>query len=193
MISKFKFAETKFNGAYIINPFSHADNRGIFIKDYHFDTFSSAGINHKLKEIFYTSSKKGVIRALHTQVKKPQAKLIRCISGEIFDVIVDLRPNSKTFGHWQSFILSADNQTSIYIPGDFAHGYLVISDAIVSYKCNENFDASGDTGIIYNDKSLNINWPIDLIGGENKLILSEKDLNLPSFSTFLKEYEKSSN
>jgi dTDP-4-dehydrorhamnose 3,5-epimerase len=190
MITKFKFNQTNFNGSFTINPFSNSDERGVFIKDYNIDTFIESGINLTIKEIFYTKSKKGVIRALHTQLNKPQAKLIRCISGEIFDVIVDIRPNSKTFGHWQSFILTGSNQISLYIPGGFAHGYLVIEDAIVSYKCNEVFDSAGDTGITYNDPTLNIKWPFELIGGKDNLIISEKDINLPTFLQFVGKYEE---
>ena len=142
------------------------------------------GIDHELKEVFYTVSKRGVIRATHFQLVKQQAKLVRCISGHVYDVIVDLRPNSQTFGKWQGFHLSAKNQKSIFVPKYFGHGYLVIEESIVSYKCGEVFYAENDSGIMYNDPDINIQWPLELIGGKEKLIMSEKDKNLMSFESY---------
>ena len=98
MIQKFEFKKLDLNGAYLINPFCATDNRGGLIKDYNVEMFQNNGIEHKLKEVFYTISKRGVLRAIHFQLGKQQAKLVRCISGHVYDVIVDLRPNSTTFG-----------------------------------------------------------------------------------------------
>ena len=184
MIRKFDFQELEFSGAYIINPFCATDNRGCFIKDYNIDIFKENGLHHELKEVFYTVSKRGVIRALHFQSGRQQAKLIRCISGHIFDVIVDLRPDSKTFGKWQGFHLDSQNQRMLLVPQYFGHGYLVIEDSIVSYKCAETFFAEGDTGIMYNDPDIAIKWPFDSIGGVEKLIISEKDKQLMSFADY---------
>lgn len=101
--------------------------------------FKANGIEHELKEVFYTISKKGVIRAMHFQLVKQQAKLVRCISGHVYDVIIDLRLDSPTFGKWQGFDLTGENQKTLYIPQFFGHGYLVLEDSVVSYKCGEVF------------------------------------------------------
>ena len=187
MIHKFEFQELELKGAYLIKAFFSDDNRGGFIKDYNVEVFNANGIEHNLKEVFYTISKKGVIRAIHFQLGKQQAKLVRCVSGHVYDVIVDLRPNSPTFGKWLGFDLTEDNMYELYIPQYFGHGYLVLEDSIVSYKCAEVFFPEGDSGIMYNDKSINVNWPFAKIGGEENLIISEKDLKLMSFG----EYSKS--
>ena len=139
MIHKFEFEELELEGSYLIKPFFASDDRGGFIKDYNIELFENQNINHNIKEIFYTISKRGVIRAIHFQLIKQQAKLVRCISGHVYDVIVDLRPESKTFGKWLGFHLTGDNRYSLYVPKFFGHGYLVIEDSIVSYKCDEVF------------------------------------------------------
>jgi len=184
MIRKFEFEELDLLGAYKILPFYATDERGGFIKDFNENEFLLNGIEHKLKETFYTISKRGVIRAVHFQLIKQQPKLIRCISGHIYDVIVDLRPDSPTFGQWRGFDLTADNQISLYIPPYFGHGYLVLEDSVVSYKCGEVFFAEGDSGIMYNDPDINIAWPMELIDGVENLIISEKDKKLMSFAEY---------
>ncbi len=184
MIQKFEFNELELKGAYHSKPFMATDERGGLIKDFNCDVFKSNNINHSLKEVFYTVSKKGVIRAIHFQLGKQQAKLVRCISGHIYDVIVDLRPDSETFGKWQGFHLTGDNTEMLLVPEYFGHGYLVLEDSVVSYKCNEVFYAEGDAGIMYNDSDIDIDWPFELIGGKEKLIISEKDLNLMSFKDY---------
>lgn len=184
MIQKFDFKELEMKGAYEITPFYATDERGGFVKDYNIDTFKQNGINHELKEVFYTISKKGVIRAMHFQLVKQQAKLVRCISGHVYDVIIDLRPDSPTFGKWQGFDLTGENQKTLYVPQFFGHGYLVLEDSVVSYKCGEVFYGEGDAGIMYNDPDMGIDWPFEKIGGIENLIISEKDKNLMS----LKEY-----
>ena len=181
MIQQFDFKETSIKGSYEITPFYATDERGGLVKDYNIDTFRSNGIDHELKEVFYTISKKGVIRAIHFQLVKQQAKLVRCISGHVYDVIVDLRPESQTFGKWQAFDLTGDNRKTLYIPQYVGHGYLVIEDSIVSYQCGEIFYREGDTGIMYNDSDINIQWPFELIGGIENLIISGKDSELMSF------------
>lgn len=192
MIEQFQFEELPLKGAFLIKPFYATDNRGGFVKDYNVDTFRSKGINHDLKEVFYTISKRGVIRALHFQLGKQQAKLVRCISGHVYDVITDLRPESPTFGKSLGFHLTGENRFSLLVPENFGHGYLVIEDSVVSYKCAEVFFAEGDSGITYNDKTLAINWPMELINGEDNLIISEKDLNLMSFDEYRKKIGDSS-
>lgn len=188
MIQKFEFEELPLKGAYLITPFYASDERGGFIKDYNIDTFIANGIPHDLKEVFYTISKKGVIRAMHFQLQKQQAKLVRCISGHIYDVITDLRPSSPTFGKSLGFHLTEENHKTLYVPQFFAHGYLVIEDSIVSYKCGEVFYSEGDSGIMFDDPDLAIEWPLSLIGGTGNLIISDKDKNLMSFNEYNKRF-----
>lgn len=184
MITKFNFEELDLKGAFKIQPFYATDERGGFVKDYNIDMFKQNGIEHELKEVFYTISKKGVIRATHFQLVKQQPKLVRCISGHVYDVIVDLRPDSLTYGQWRGFDLTGENQVELYIPQYFGHGYLVIEDSVVSYKCGEVFYGEGDSGIMYNDTDINILWPFEKIGGIENMIISEKDQNLMSFKEY---------
>lgn len=186
MVQKFDFKEMELKGAYLIKPFFATDDRGGLIKDYNIDTYKEAGIKHELKETFYTINKRGVIRAIHFQLEKPQPKLMRCISGKVFYVIVDLRPESETFGQYLSMILSGDDPTCILCPAGFGQGYLVLEDSVMSYKASEVFYGPGDSGIMYNDPQIGIEWPFELIGGIDNLIISEKDKALMSFSKFEK-------
>ena len=185
MVQKFEFQKTDLQGAYVIQPFYATDERGGLVKDYNVDTFKENGIEHELKEVFYTISKKGVIRAIHFQAIKQQAKLVRCVKGHIYDVIVDLRPESDTFRQWRGFDLTEENQKELYVPERFGHGYLVLEDSIVSYKCGEVFYGDGDSGILWNDETLAIDWPLEKIGGIDRLIVSDKDRRL---STFLDKF-----
>lgn len=185
MIKKFKFVELDLKGAYFIQPFCANDERGSLVKDYNIEVFKTNGIDHDLKEIFYTISKRGVIRAIHFQLVKQQAKLVRCIRGHIYDVIVDLRPGSPNFGQWRGFHLTEENQYELYIPQYFGHGYLVIEDSIVSYKCAEVFFDEGDSGIMYNDPDIAIKWPYEMVGGKNNMIISEKDQKLMSLHDYV--------
>ena len=189
MITKFDFKELDLKGAFKIQPFYATDERGGFVKDYNIDMFNANGIEHELKEVFYTISKKGVIRAIHFQLGKQQAKLVRCVSGHVYDVIVDLRPDSPTFGQWRGFDLTGENQVELYIPQYFGHGYLVLEDSVVSYKCGEVFYGEGDSGIMFNDPDINIQWPFERIGGFENMIISEKDLNLMSLKQYITSFE----
>ena len=182
MTQKFSFEELDLAGSYLIKPFIAYDERGYFIKDYSKEIFEENGIEHELKEVFYTSSSKGVIRAIHFQAIYEQAKLVRCVSGKIYDVIIDLKKESKTFGQYRAFYLSEENKDMLYVPKNFGHGYLVIEPSIVSYKCAEKFYGEYDDGIIWDDEDLDIKWPLELI--DDKVILSEKDKNLQSFAEF---------
>ncbi len=184
MIQKFDFEELDLKGAYLIKPFYVTDERGGLIKDYNIQIFKEAGIDYELKETFYTLNKKGVIRAIHFQLEKPQPKLMRCISGRVWYVMVDLRPESVTFGKYRSMELTGDDPTSILCPSGFGQGYLVLEDSVMSYKAAEVFYGPGDAGIIYNDSDIGIEWPYELIGGKNNLIISEKDLNLMTFAQY---------
>ena len=189
-MQKWNFEELEMKGAYKITPFFNDDNRGGFLKDYSKEMFENKGIKHDLKEVFYTISHKGVIRAMHFQRVKQQAKLVRCVKGKVYDVIIDLRKDSPTFKKWQGFYLSEDNMVELLVPEGFGHGYLVIEDSIVSYKCAEKFYGEYDDGIKFDDDDMGIIWPYEEIGGKEKLIYSEKDLNLQSFESFMDNYDE---
>ena len=188
MIQKFEFKETEIKGLIEITPFNASDIRGCFTKDYSKEVFEENGIKHDLKEVFYTTSHKGVIRALHFQREKQQAKLVRCIHGHIYDVVVDLRKDSPTFKKWLGFDLTGDNQHEILIPEGCAHGYLVIEPSIVSYKCGEKFYGEYDDGIMWNDKEIGISWPVEKVGGLDHVILADKDTSLSTFEEFMTHY-----
>lgn len=188
MIQKFEFHNTKISGLIDIVPFNADDIRGCFTKDFSKEVFETNGVEHDLKEVFYTTSHKGVIRALHFQREKQQPKLVRCIYGHVWDVVVDLRRDSPTFKQWLSFDLTGENHREILVPAGCAHGYLVLEEhSIVSYKCAEKFYAEFDDGIRWDDSDIGIEWPLELVGGRKKIILAEKDLNLKSFANFLKQ------
>lgn len=189
MIQPFQFAETRIQGLYEISAFQADDVRGCFTKDYSKSVFEKNGIQYDLAEVFYTTSHKGVIRAIHFQRVKQQPKLVRCIHGHIYDVVVDLRKGSPTFRQWLSFDLTGDQPREILIPAGCGHGYLVLEDSIVSYKCAEQFYGEYDDGIIWNDPDLAIHWPLELVGGLGKVILAEKDQNLQSFHQFVQQYQ----
>jgi dTDP-4-dehydrorhamnose 3,5-epimerase len=188
MNQKFKFEKTEIEGLIKVTPFNAEDKRGCFTKDYSKEVFEMNGINHDVVEIFYTTSYKGVIRALHFQREKQQPKLVRCISGHVYDVVVDLRKDSPTFRKWLGFDLVGEEHNEILVPAGCAHGYLVLENSIVSYKCAEKFYGEFDDGIIWNDKDIAINWPLDKIDGIKNLILSEKDQELQTFKEFVDNY-----
>ena len=185
MIQKFEFQRTRIPGLIEVTPFNADDIRGCFTKDYSKEIFEENGIHYDLAEVFYTTSHKGVIRALHFQRKKQQPKLVRCIWGHVWDVVVDLRRDSPTFKKWLAFDLIGEAHNEILVPAGCAHGYLVLEDSIVSYKCGEKFYGEYDDGILWNDPDIGVAWPLELIGGEEKLILADKDKNLQSFRQFM--------
>lgn len=188
MIQKFEFTNTEIPGLILVTPFNADDIRGCFTKDYSKEVFEANGIRHDMAEIFYTTSFKGVIRALHFQREKQQPKLVRCIHGHVFDVVVDLRPDSPAFKKWLGFDLTGENRKELLIPGGCAHGYLVLEESIVSYKCSEKFYGEFDDGIMWNDPDIGVEWPLDKIGGEGSLILADKDKNLQSFKQLMERY-----
>ena len=187
MVHHFEFEKTGLEGVCLITPFYATDERGSFVKDYSGKVLREHGIEHDLKEVFYTYSHKGTIRAIHFQRVKEQAKLVRCVHGKIYDVVVDLRKDSPTFGKWEAFILSEENKKELLIPEHFGHGYLVLEPSIVAYKCNEDFYGEYDDGIVWNDEDINIDWPLSEVNGE--IILSEKDKNLQTFKQFCEGLE----
>lgn len=187
-MQKWNFEKLDLEGAYKITPFYADDIRGGFLKDYSKEVFANNGINYDLAEVFYTISHRGVIRAMHFQRVMQQPKLVRCISGKVYDVIIDLRKDSPTFKRWQGFYLTGENMVELLVPAGFGHGYLVIEDSIVSYKCAEKFYGEYDSGIRYDDPEMGIAWPYEEIGGKDKVINSVKDDNLQSFKQFLENY-----
>ncbi len=186
---KWNFEALEMLGAYKITPFFADDIRGGFIKDYSREIFAQNGIEYNLEEVFYTISHKGVVRAMHFQITKQQAKLVRCVSGKVYDVIIDLRKESPTFMNWQGFYLSGENMIELLIPEGFGHGYLVLEDSIVSYKCAEKFYGEYDSGVKFDDPALGIVWPFEEVGGRENIILADKDKNLPDFKEFMQNYD----
>lgn len=175
------YKEFDISGLKLISPFYREDSRGYFLKSYESDIYNQWNIKNTLTEIFETWSEHSVIRGLHFQTKNPQAKIVRVLYGEVYDVAVDLRKGSKTFGQWKAVQLSEKNHGIFYIPEGFAHGFQVISDrALVSYQCIGKYFSEFDTGIYWKDSDLNIEWPI------KKSIISEKDNKLMSFNQFIK-------
>ena len=184
-MKKFKFIKTEIEGLLVIEPHVFLDERGYFMETYNFLDFKEAGINVNFVQDNQSKSKKGVLRGLHFQTRNPQGKLVRVIKGEVFDIAVDLRRESKTFGKWYGLILSSEKKNMFYIPENFAHGFLVLSnEAELTYKCTNFYDPESESGIIWNDPDINICWPTE---GIDSIILSEKDKKHGS----LKDYEKS--
>lgn len=174
-MGKFNFTQTSLIGAYIIEPTVFGDKRGYFMETYNERDFAEAGFNWKFVQDNQSSSSKGVLRGLHFQKNHPQGKLVRVISGEVFDVIVDLRKLSDTFGKWYGTILSDNDKRMLYVPEGFAHGFMVLSDiAEFTYKCTEFYDPEDEDGIIWNDPDIGIEWPINDL---REIKLSLKDRN----------------
>lgn len=180
----FEFQELELPGAYLISHFYAGDNRGGFTKSFEKDIYKEAGIEFQLNETFASRSAKNVIRGLHFQTHNPQAKLVSVVAGAVWDVIVDLRPNSPTFKKWVAHELSAENHLSFYVPRGFAHGFASLEDGTVMlYQCDGKYDKETDTGIIFNDPDIGIEWPID----ESVAIHSSRDLGLQSFDEYMKK------
>ena len=176
-----KFINTEIPDVVLIEPSVMEDHRGRFMELYHVKKFRNAGILDVFVQDNYSISKKNILRGLHYQKKYPQAKLVRCLRGKIFDVAVDIRKGSKYFGKWVAQELSEYNNFQFYIPAGFAHGYFVISDvAEVIYKCSEIYYPEYDSGIIWNDADLSINWPT------LTPVLSDKDRCAPTLTEFKK-------
>lgn len=185
-MGKFKRIDTSIEGVYVIEPSVFGDDRGYFMESYSEAEFAEIGITNKFVQDNESKSRKGVLRGLHFQKENTQAKLVRCIEGSVFDVAVDLRPGSKTYGKWEGVILSQENKKMFMIPKGFAHGFLVLSDvARFAYKCDDLYNHSAEGGLAWNDPDVNIKWPMEGIS-EGELLTSEKDSNWPS----LKELSK---
>ena len=172
----FRFEKTKIEGVFIIEPQKFGDNRGYFMETYNESEFSKAGLNYKFVQDNQSKSKAGVLRGLHFQKTHPQAKLVRVLEGEVFDVAVDLRKDSKTYGKWVGVVLSAENNKQFMIPRGFAHGFLVLSEtATFAYKCDDFYHPEDEGGIMWNDENVGIKWP-----EVKEVLLSEKDKKHPT-------------
>ena len=174
--------ETDIPGVIIIQTDIHSDNRGSFRELYQKEAYKKAGLDREFVQDNHSHSVKGALRGLHYQLDYPQGKLVTVISGEIFDVAVDVRAGSPDFGKWTGVILSGENNRQVFVPEGFAHGYCVLSDtADVLYKCTEFYTPGDEHGLLWSDKDLNIDWPV------SSPIVSEKDSSLPELNKIPKE------
>ena len=161
-------------GLKIITPEVHGDARGYFMEVYNFNDFKEAGIDQVFVQDNQSASKRGVLRGLHFQIQYPQAKLVRVVSGEVFDVAVDLRKGSATYGKWHGVRLSAENKKQFFIPQGFAHGFVVLSDyAEFAYKCTDFYHPNDEGGLLWSDPDIGVEW------GVESPILSNKDTTSP--------------
>ncbi len=172
--------ETPLAGVLVIEPVVHRDPRGFFLETYRADRYRAAGIDATFVQANHSRSTRNTLRGLHWQEgAHPQAKLVRAVVGEVFDVAVDIRPDSPTFGRWFGLHISADNFRQIYIPVGFAHGFCVLSDvAEIEYQCSDVYDRASERGLMWNDPDLNIQWPIA------EPLLSDRDRQHPTFRDF---------
>ena len=178
----FDFKNTEIDGVIIVKPKVFGDERGFFMESYKKSDFEKNGILGEFNQDNHSKSARGILRGLHFQTEPyAQAKLVRCTKGKIYDVAVDLRQNSKTFGKYVKVELSEENKQMLFIPKGFAHGFITLTDAEILYKTQGEYNAQSDSGIIWNDKTININWEIDF-----EPILSEKDKVRPTFKEFFK-------
>lgn len=172
-MGKIQVETCEIEGLKIITPTVFGDERGYFVETYNYNDFKEAGIPEVFVQDNQSASKKGVLRGLHFQLNFPQDKLVRVVRGEVYDVAVDLREGSPTFGKWKGVLLSAENKKQFFIPKNFAHGFLVVSDyAEFCYKCTDFYHPNDEGGLKYDDPDIGVEWPIP---EGMELILSEKD------------------
>ena len=177
-VGNFTFTETEIKDIYIIESKCYGDNRGYFMETYKQSDFDTAGLHYVFVQDNQSSSRKGVLRGLHFQKTFPQAKLVRVLRGTVFDVAVDLRRNSETFGKWTGVLLSDENRRQFLIPRGLAHGFVVVSDyAEFAYKCDELYHPEDEGGLAWDDPDIGIEWP-----EVGEIILSEKDKHLPTLN-----------
>lgn len=175
----FTFTETSIEGVIIVDVKAYGDSRGYFMETYKRPDFVKGGIDVEFVQDNQSSSTKGVLRGLHFQINHPQSKLVRVVSGKVFDVAVDLRKGSPTYGKWEGVILSAENHRQFFIPRGFAHGFLVLSEsAEFCYKCDDVYHPNDEGGLMWDDPNVGIVWPAmegDEVFEPSKLLLSDKD------------------
>ena len=165
-----EFRRLDLDGVLLVVPDVHHDERGYFLETYHRDKYAAGGIRETFVQDNQSFSHRGVLRGLHAQLRHPQGKLVRAITGEIFDVAVDIRPGSPTFGKWAGATLSGDNARQLYVPPGFAHGFCVLSEtALVQYKCTDVYRQGDEIGVVWNDPEIGIDWPV------REPVLNEKD------------------
>lgn len=185
-MSEFVFSETNIKGLQRIQPFIAEDSRGYLSKPFETSIFVARGINLNPWEELRSCSKKGVLRGLHFQRRHSQDKLVQVLHGAVYDVAVDMRAGSATFGQWEGFLLTAENRQMLYIPKGFAHGFLALEDdTLFSYLCGDRYDPESDGGVRWDDPQLAVQWPLDRV---DKLIVSEKDAALPTLANFVAQY-----
>lgn len=181
----FTFTKTSIEGVIVVDVRVFGDDRGYFMETYKKPDFDAGGIDVDFVQDNQSSSTKGVLRGLHFQIEHPQSKLVRVVKGSVFDVAVDLREGSPTYGKWEGVVLSADNHRQFFIPRGFAHGFLVLSDeAEFCYKCDDVYHPNDEGGLMWNDPAIGIEWPAmedDDVFDEAKVILSDKDKVHPPF------------
>ncbi|HSP47470.1 MAG TPA: dTDP-4-dehydrorhamnose 3,5-epimerase [Clostridiaceae bacterium] len=179
-MGKFKFEEAPIKGVYTIEPAVFGDDRGYFMETYNYEEFKENGLPMVFVQDNQSKSRKGVLRGLHFQTEHQQGKLVRVISGEVFDVAVDIRKGSETYGKWHGVRLSAENKKQFYVPEGFAHGFIVLTEtAEFVYKCTDFYAPQFEGGILWNDPGIGIEWPLD---GIEEVLLSEKDRNAKTLS-----------
>ncbi|MBR1842200.1 MAG: dTDP-4-dehydrorhamnose 3,5-epimerase [Oscillospiraceae bacterium] len=184
-VGNFTFSETEIKDVYIIDVKTYGDKRGYFMETYKKSDFEKAGLHYDFVQDNQSSSRKGVLRGLHFQKTYPQAKLVRVLKGEVFDVAVDLRKGSETYGKWVGVLLSEENHRQFMIPRGFAHGFVVVSEsAEFAYKCDDLYHPEDEGGIAWNDPDVGIEWP-----EVGEVILSEKDTKNPKLSECKIEFE----
>ncbi len=184
-MGKIKVTPCEIEGLYTVEPAIYGDERGYFMETYNERDMEEAGLGMKLVQDNQSMSVKGVLRGLHYQKEHSQGKLVRVISGCVFDVAVDIRKGSKTFGQWFGMEISAENKKQFYIPEGFAHGFLVLSDtAEFCYKCTDFYHPEDEAGLMWNDPDIGIHWPIS---EDMQLIISEKDKKQGSLKDLLRE------
>lgn len=176
-------------GLKVIEPAVFGDARGYFMETYNYNDFAEAGIDCQFVQDNQSASKKGVLRGLHFQINYPQDKLVRVVNGEVFDVAVDLREGSKTFGKWYGVLLSAENKKQFFVPKNFAHGFIVLSDyAEFCYKVTDFYHPNDEGGILWNDPEVGVEWPMPEGMTAADLILSDKDKVQKSFAEYKKAH-----
>ena len=187
-MGKFSREKTGIDGLVVISPTVFGDERGYFMETYNLNDFNEIGIDTVFVQDNQSCSKKGVIRGLHFQKNFPQSKLVRVVNGIVYDVAVDLRIESPTFGKYYGVVLSAENKKQFFIPRGFAHGFVVLSDvAEFVYKCDDFYHPNDEGGLIWNDPEIGISWPLKEAGGIDNLIFSEKDQKWTTLLEMLKE------
>ncbi|WP_072371297.1 dTDP-4-dehydrorhamnose 3,5-epimerase [Thermophilibacter mediterraneus] len=183
----FTFTDTSIEGVKIVDVKSYGDRRGYFMETYKRPDFVAGGIDADFVQDNQSSSTRGVLRGLHFQINHPQAKLVRVVRGTVFDVAVDLRPGSPTWGRWEGVTLSAENRRQFFVPRGFAHGFLVLSDeAEFCYKCDDTYHPGDEGGLMWNDPQIAVAWPAlegDDAFDPSKLVLSDKDQAHPGLDS----------